>query len=184
MKREHFTTRDLILIALMAAIIAILSPFKIPLIFTPISLTLGVFAVLLCGYVLEPVHAMLAVVIYLLLGLVGLPVFSGFHAGFGAFAGPTGGYLIGYLPLCFFTSYFCRKYSSPVPQLAGMLLGLIVLYALGTAWFSYSRSIGFGEALFMAVIPFIPFDLAKIALAFWVGSAVKERLKDVVWVRA
>lgn len=177
MKQHSLSLQQITQIALMAAVICILAPFKIPLIFTPIPLTLGVFAVLLCAYLFPPFFALFAVFIYLCLGLVGLPVFTGFQSGFSVLVGPTGGYLIGYLPLVWISSYFIQHNPKEWIKFLGMFLGLILLYALGTIWFSISKSMSITQAVFLTALPFIPFDILKIILAYLVGKSVRERLR-------
>lgn len=177
MNNKHFNLKQLTLIGLIAAILCILSPFKIPLFFTPIPLTLSVFAVLLTAYLLPPTQAFLAVVIYLCIGLVGLPVFSGFRSGFSALVGPTGGYLIGYLPLVWISSYCVHFQKKDAITILGMILGLIILYTMGTLWFSISKSMSIADSLTLTALPFIPFDFLKIIMAHIVGKSVRERTK-------
>ncbi len=176
MNKTNLRFNQLTLIALMSAVICVLSPFRIPLFFTPIPFTLGVFAVLLCAYLLPPVMAFLAVLVYLCIGLAGLPVFSGFQSGFFALTGPTGGYLIGYLPLVWISSYFIHNSKNDILAIFGMILGLLVLYSLGTLWFSFSKSMSILQSLTLTVLPFIPFDLAKIIMAYIVGRSVRARI--------
>ena len=123
----------------------------------------------------------LSCLIYLLLGLVGIPVFAGGSAGAAKLFGPTGGYLIGYLFLALIAGAFVgrfaeNKWKNIALAALGMILGTIVLYALGTAWLAYSAGMDFQAALWAGVIPFIPGDLVKMVIAVLLGSAVRGRL--------
>ena len=121
-----------------------------------------------------------AVLVYILLGAIGVPVFAGFSGGFGVLLNTTGGYIIGFLfsalVMWGIEKVFGRK---PVMQILSMLVGLIVCYAIGTAWFMvvYSRAngaVGLGTVLGWCVIPFIIPDLVKIALAFVLSARLRQ----------
>jgi biotin transport system substrate-specific component len=107
---------------------------------------------------------------------MGLPVFSGFGAGLAKLVGPTGGYLIGYLPLAMLTGLFADRrgfgfWKYPV----GMIAGTVVLYALGTAWFMVSLGRGFAESLAICVTPFLIGDAAKIVAASLLSPVLRTR---------
>ena len=160
-------TREMTLVAVMAAVICVAGPLTVPL--GPIPLTLANFAVYLTAAVLGAKLGPLAVAVYLLLGMVGAPVFSGFSGGVQKLLGPTGGYLIGDLPCALITGLGVRpgetapekKWRLPV----FMVLGAAVLYTLGTAWFMIQSGNGLAASLGMCVIPFLPADVIKIAAA-------------------
>ena len=114
-------TKNLIIIALMSAIMCILAPVSIPLFFTPVPISLGVFIIYIISYVLSPIYATLSVFIYILLGLFGLPVFSGYAGGAAKLFGPTGGYIIGYLFSAFIVSFFVRLSHSRVVHLKNLI---------------------------------------------------------------
>ncbi len=169
-------TKNLIIIALMAAIMCVLAPVSIPLFFTPVPISLGVFIVYIISYVLSPSHAVASVFIYILLGLFGLPVFSGYAGGAAKLFGPTGGYIIGYLFSAFIVSYFVRLSNNRLLHLLGMLLGLAACYAFGTIWFSLIQHMDFLASLKLCVIPFLPGDCIKIILALIVGPELVKRI--------
>ncbi len=169
-------TKNLIIIALMAAIMCVLAPVSIPLFFTPVPISLGVFIVYIISYVLSPSYAVASVFIYILLGLFGLPVFSGYAGGAAKLFGPTGGYIIGYLFSAFIVSYFVRLSSNRLSHLLGMLLGLAACYAFGTVWFSLVQHMDFLASLKLCVIPFLPGDCIKIILALIVGPELVKRI--------
>lgn len=178
-------TRQMTMTALMCALLCVLCPVSVPI--GPVPVSLGVFAVYLVSFVLEPLQAALACLLYLLLGAAGLPVFAGYQAGVARVLGPTGGYLIGYLPLALIAargvrmSYLRTTQGSRILryglQTAAMLLGLLLLYVLGTAYFVVSmEGMTVGKALGICVFPFIPFDLLKIAAALVAGNALYTAL--------
>ncbi len=105
---------------------------------------------------------------YLLLGLAGLPVFSGFLGGFGHFIGPTGGFLVGFVPLALLCGL--GRWWTGLP-------GLVALYALGTIWFMHATGMALGAALSVAVWPFVIKDAASV-LAFALGRTLKKRLPE------
>lgn len=167
----------LVTIGLMAALICITSPFSIPLGFTPVPITLSAFTIYLTAMVLGPVKGTLSCFLYLLLGTMGLPVFSGFMGGIHRLLGPTGGYLIGYLFMAFLSGLFASKWFPKwYPCLLGMLLGTAACYALGTVQLSLQMHISFFEALFIGVVPYIPVDILKMIFALFVGIPLKKRL--------
>lgn len=168
--------------AAFAAAICVLSPFAIPAA-VPVTLaTLGVYIAAAC---LPPSMSVSAVAVYLLIGAVGVPVFSGFTGGIGRFVSPTGGYLIGYLPTASLTSAIISlwrrrerlgKRSALAADLAvcagAMIAGTLVLYALGTAWFAVSQKTAVASALSSCVLPFIPGDALKIAASATASRAL------------
>ena len=113
----------------------------------------------------------------LLIGLVGVPVFSGYGAGIAKLAGPTGGYLVGYLLLAFIGGLFIEKSKGqPVISGIGLVLGDAACYVLGTAWFVFQMQCELGYALSVCVYPFIALDLAKIVVSCIVGALLRKRL--------
>lgn len=174
---EKHSIHALVTIGLMTALICIISPFSIPLGFTPVPITLSTFAIYLTAMVLGPVKGTLSCFLYLLLGAIGLPVFSGFMGGIHRIFGSTGGYLIGYLFMAFLSGLFAAKWF---PKwylcLLGMFLGTVFCYALGTLQLSLQMHISFSEALYIGVIPYIPLDILKMIFALFVGIPLKKRL--------
>ena len=178
---KKLTTYQLTLTAVMAAVICVLGPISMAIPISPVPISLASMAVYLAVTVLGMRLGTLSCLIYLLLGLVGLPVFSGGSAGAAKLFGPTGGYLVGYLFLALIAGAFVGRYTenkwkSIAFAALGMVLGTMVLYALGTAWLAYSAGMDFQAALWAGVIPFIPGDLVKMVIAVLLGSAVRGRL--------
>ena len=175
-KHPTLSLSDLTLTALMTAVLCILCPLALPV--GPVPVTLGVFAVFLASSVLGPVKSALACLLYLLLGIIGLPVFSGYTGGIGKLLGPTGGYIIGYLFLALICGFFIEKFPEKLPlQMIGFLFGTLVLYLFGTVWLKKQTGLDFRSALFTGVIPYIPGDFAKLFIAAAIAQPLKKRLK-------
>ena len=167
---QKIRTKQMVLIALMTAVTCVLGPLSIPLPFSPVPISLTNFAIFLAIFVLGMKSGTISFIIYLLLGAVGVPVFSSFRGGFQVLAGPTGGYLIGFIFLAlimgFALDHFDRKL---VPTIIGMIIGMAVCYAFVTVWLAKLLSLSFKEGLMMGVIPYLPGDAAKIIIAAIVG---------------
>ncbi len=167
-------TLMLTLTALFAAVLAAASWISVPLPFTPIPINLGTLAVTLSGALLGRKYGPLSVLIYILLGAVGIPVFAGFSGGLSHIVGPTGGYIAGYLTSSFITGFIMdtcynedkldgwKKYA--LIALAA-LLGTASCYIIGTLWFMHLTGNSLAASLTMCVIPFLPGDAFKIAAA-------------------
>jgi len=165
-------------IALMAAVLCILAPISIPVPVSSVALTLATFVLYLIAYILKPRQVLTVVGIYLLLGAIGLPVFSGYMAGISRFAAPGGGYLIGYLFLAGISSWFVQKYSAVSMQVIGMFLGTLVMYTLGTLWMANTTGISFLSALPAGMLVFLPLDILKIILASYIGRKIRLYIKQ------
>lgn len=176
-KAKKFRTIDLTYIGLFVALMAVCSWISIK---TPwdISFTLQTFAVFCAVAVLGLGRGMAAVLIYILLGLIGVPVFSGFSSGVSALLGSTGGYIIGFVFSVLITGGIMKAFGKKLwVMVIAMVLGLIACYAFGTVWFImvYTRNvekIGLVTALGWCVFPYIIPDLCKIALAILVAKRV------------
>ena len=170
-------TYDIVYIAVFAVIMAICSWISIP---AAVPFTLQTFGVFIAVGILGGKRGTLSVLVFILLGAIGVPVFAGFSGGIGVLAGTTGGYIIGFLfsalVMWAMESLWGKK---PVIQILSMVVGLIVCYAMGTIWFMvvYTRTsgaVGLGTVLGWCVIPFIIPDLVKIALAFVLSRRVRK----------
>ena len=177
MEATRSKTYDMAYIAIFAVLMAICSWISIPM---AVPFTLQTFGVFMAVGVLGGKRGSLAVLIYILLGAIGVPVFAGFSGGIGVILNTTGGYIVGFLfsalVMWGMEALLGRK---PVVQIISMVEGLIVCYALGTAWFMvvYARNtgaVGLGMVLGWCVIPFIIPDLVKIALAFVLSRKIRK----------
>ena len=163
--------------AAMAAVIAVVSPFALPL--GPVPLSLCSLAVCLAAYVLGFRRGTAAVLIYILLGAAGMPVFAGFAGGLSRVIGPTGGYILGYLPLAAFTGWMVEKFPRRrAAHLVGMVVGMLALYVLGTAWYCFQSGVAPEAALAACVLPFLPGDGVKVAALLALGPAIRERMGE------
>lgn len=173
--RANTDVREMALIAVMAAVTCVAGPLSVPIGPVPISLTN--LAVYFAIYLLGMRRGTTSYVVYLLIGMVGVPVFSGFTGGFGKLFGPTGGYLIGFIFMALICGVFIdRSHHKIVPSMIGMILGTIVCYAFGTAWLAYQAHYTMAAALAAGVIPFIPFDLGKMVIAALIAPQIRRRL--------
>ena len=169
------TVKNYVTVALLAALLAVLSPFSLQI--GPIPLTLATLGVYFCAALLGEKRGTLAVAVYLLLGAVGVPVFAGFSGGVQKFAGPTGGYLVGYLLCAFLAGLFIRRHAEkPLFWIVGFVVGTAALYAFGTAWFMIGSKTPFGAALLTCVVTFLVGDAVKIAAAIAIGFPLRKTL--------
>lgn len=178
MKFPGKNTANLVLAAMFSAIIAALTlvSFTTP---SGVPATLQTFAVALCGYLLGWKRAAAAVAVYLLVGAVGVPVFSGLRGGIGVLAGRTGGFLIGFLPmaaLCGIRPPAKKVLLLPVRAAWG-IAGTAVCHALGTGWFAIVTKSSYGAAIALVSFPFIIKDLISIAGALALSAALGSALK-------
>ena len=161
--------------ALMAALMCGLCPLSVPI--GPVPVSLSVLVILLATYILSTQGGFISYAVYLLLGAVGMPVFSGYQGGLAKLVGPTGGYLIGFLPMVLVVGWFIKKFrGNMVMTILGMIVGVAVAYFFGTVWFVLMMKCTVSYALSVCVFPFIPFDIAKILIAVFLGRAVKAAL--------
>lgn len=166
---------SLTMTAAFSAAMAILAPWAVPL--GPVPLSLCTLVIYLSAWLLAPRRAAAATAVYIFLGAFGLPVFSGFLGGMGRLVGPTGGYILGYLPLSAICALSVKRFA---PRrwlcLIGMVLGTAVLYAVGTVWFCVQTGTPVEGALVACVLPFLPGDLLKIMVAVLLGPVLRDRL--------
>lgn len=173
---KTFSVQKMAIIALMTAVLCILAPISIPVFISPVPISLGVLAVYLTAYVLSPLDATISVIIFILLGTFGLPVFSGYSGGLSKLVGPTGGYIIGFLFTVYISSLFIHMKKGIIFDVIGMITGLALCYILGTIWFSYQQGKGFIASLLLCVVPFLIGDAVKIIVAVILGTQINKRL--------
>lgn len=176
---QHRKIVAMVQIALFAAIIAICSWIQIPL---TVPFTLQTFAVFCTLGILGGKNGTISVLLYIILGAVGVPVFAGFSGGVGILLGTTGGYIIGFLFTALLYWVITHFFGDKLPvMILAMALGLVVCYAFGTAWFMlvYARTtgaVGLMTALGWCVFPFILPDCVKIALAILLAKRIPKHL--------
>lgn len=168
-------TYSMAVIALMAALMSILGPMSIPIGPVPISFTNLV--IYFSVYLIGKEKGTISFVLYLLLGIVGLPVFSGYSSGIAKLAGPTGGYLIGFLFMAYFSGLVVEKVKSKfIYSVLGLIGATAVTYLFGTVWFTYQAGCTMIYALSVCVFPFIAGDLIKIVLAAAICPLIKKQM--------
>ncbi len=165
---------DLSRAGVMAAVICVLSPLSIPI--GPVPISLATLAIYLSLYLLSWQWAVGSLFVYLLIGMIGMPVFSGFSGGIGKLMGPTGGYIIGFFPMAAAAGWILQKSSKHWIHFLGFVVGTAICYAFGTAWFCYESQTPLAAALSACVIPFIPGDFLKIMLAMAIGPLIRKQL--------
>ncbi len=149
-------------IALLVAVLIVLSQLAVPVVFSPTPISLGLVGVYLIGVFLKPRESLLAITVYILLGAIGLPVFAGFKGGIYALFGPTGGYILSYLIICLLISSVRLHSKNSVVLTLTLILSLMICYGIGTLWLAYFMKITFVSALPLGVYPFIIGDFVKI----------------------
>ncbi|MDO4554329.1 MAG: biotin transporter BioY [Lachnospiraceae bacterium] len=177
MTKKSTSVTDLVMIGVMAALICIAGPLSIPLPFTPVPISVTNLAIYIALFVLGWKRGTASCLIYLLLGFIGLPVFSSGRGGAAILLGPTGGYLIGFLFMAVIAGWIMEHGKCKVvPAVLGMVAGLAITYLFGTIWFCIQSETGFIAALGMCVIPFLPGDAIKIVIAAVLGPILRKYL--------
>lgn len=175
MTQHHHRLRLMCRTALLCALLCVLSVITVPIGAVPV--TLGLLGVFLCGMLLPPKFAVSAVLGYLLLGTIGLPVFSSMQGGVGILLGLTGGFLWGYLPAALTLSlWFSHPQTSLPNKLCAGLLSLFLCYTCGTVQFLILTKTSLIAALTACVLPFVLFDLCKFAAALYLSHRFRHHL--------
>lgn len=149
-------------IALLAALIAVGALIQIPI--GPVPVTLQTFFIILAGFILGPVNGAVAVLLYIVAGAIGLPIFAGGKAGFAVLFGPTGGYLIGFIGTAYLAG-FGKDSKSPLMPLIWGILGLALVYLVGFLRLKFVLDISYVKAAAIGITPFILGDLIKVTAA-------------------
>ena len=166
--------KPLVFAALFAALTAAVAPLKIPLGFTPVPITLQTLVVLMSGAMLGPYYGALAMILYVVVGILGLPVFAGGGSGIGAVLGPTGGYLISYFIAAYAIGKIVQMKKKPAffDYVVAMVAGTIIIYVLGAGWGMVVTGLGIAAILAGWVFPFIIGDTIKLLAAAYIAKKV------------
>lgn len=176
---QKFTALQLTTAGLSTALICVLGPLALPVPVSPVPISLTNLAIYFIAYSSGMKLGTISYLAYLLLGTVGLPVFSGYSGGLAKLTGPTGGYLIGFIFLALISGYAVEHYPRNISlHVLGMVLGTAVSYLLGTLWLCYQLHLDFAAGLGIGVIPYLPGDAVKILTAVITGPAVRRRLRN------
>ena len=177
------STYQYVVAAIGSAIIAILAQVTIPLPLIPI--TGQTLAIGLVVTILGMKLGVLSVIVYILVGAVGMPVFSGMSGGFGVLVGPTGGYIIGFLPSALLMGLYMRKFGITISHaIVANLIAMVITLAFGTVWLKIVANLTWTAAFMGGVAPFIIVGVIKAVLAAWFGVIVRRRLETAHLVDA
>ncbi|MBQ3329922.1 MAG: biotin transporter BioY [Ruminococcus sp.] len=175
-KKSILSVKDMAYTAMFAALIAVCSIISIPIGTVPV--TLQTFGVCLCAAMLGWKRGTLGVFIYILIGAVGLPVFAGMKGGVGVLAGPTGGYIVGFLPAALIIGIAAQRFQrKALPLTLSMILGILACYLVGTVWFMLVTGTPVGESLMLCVVPFLLPDAVKLAAAVILSNRLSKVVK-------
>ncbi len=166
-------------VGILAALICVFSPLSIP--FGAIPISLSTLTIYIVSSSVNKKYSVTAVAIYILIGAVGLPVFSSFTGGLQCITGYTGGYIIGYIPCAFIIGMLTDRFeSNKIIYPISMIAGTSVCYLFGTLWYMHRAVCGLTEALAVCVLPFIIGDIIKITVASSIGITLKQRIKKFI----
>ena len=172
-------TAEMTKMALMVAMNCVSAYIIIPLPFSLSPIALQTLIVNLTGYVLNAKQAFMTMLVYLLVGLAGVPVFTGGSAGPGKLFGPTGGYIIGFLVTAVFLAYFRgEKYSFKRYALLGCVIGIPLIYVFGVVQLKLITGMGWDKAIMTGALPFIPLDIVKCLAAAVIAGPINRIFTD------
>ena len=171
MKKIRFSIKDIVLTAVFSAVLAALSQVAFPLPFG-VSLTLQTFAAALCGYCLSAFLGVISVLVYIALGAVGVPVFSSFRSGAGVLAGPSGGFIFGFILLALFCGIAIKKSRSLAAVLS--LAGLILCHLFGVVQFSLVTHTPLVSTFLSISLPFLLKDAVSVFLAYLIALKLRK----------
>lgn len=167
--------QTMVVIAIFAAIIGILAQVTIPLPLIPI--TGQTLAIGLAATILGARNGTLTTLLYILIGLIGIPVFAQMTAGFGVVFGPTGGFLIGFVPTAYIIGKYLSWTSYTVTQaVIANIIGMLVTLSFGTVWLKFIADMSWTQAFISGFVPFLAVGIVKAILAGWLGILVRRRL--------
>ncbi|MBP2239749.1 biotin transport system substrate-specific component [Cytobacillus eiseniae] len=175
MTKEQLKLRSMIVTALFAAIIGIMAQLIIPLPLVPI--TGQTLAIGLAATILGSRYGLISVLLYLAIGSAGVPVFAEFSGGISKLIGPTGGFLVGFIPAVFIIGYYMEKtgYTYKNAMIANTI-GMLITLSFGSAWLKISADLSWMAAFASGFTPFVIVGLIKAALASWIGILIRQRL--------
>lgn len=177
----HDSLKGIVYCALFCALIIVGGYISIPI--GPVPIAFADFFVMMAALFLGPKRALASVALYLALGALGLPVFAGGKAGLAVLAGPTGGFLIGYLLLAAVAGTVAvAGRRRPWALVAALLAGNAVLYAVGVPWLKFQMGIDWAAALAAGLVPFLPGLVAKIALACVLAVPLAQRFASTMQI--
>lgn len=175
---HQLNVQTMIMIALFAAIISVLSQFAIPMPFG-VPITGQTLAIGLAATILGARYSTIATILYIFLGIAGVPVFAQMQAGIGVVFGPTGGFLISFIPTAYITGKYLEKTNFTWPHaLIANFIGMFITLILGTLWLKWIASLSWTASFMAGFIPFIPGGILKAVIASFLGITVRHRLMN------
>lgn len=172
--------RTMVMIALCSAIMVIFSQIAIPLPLTSVPITLQLFGVVVISMILDKKCSLIALVIYTLLGAIGLPVYANFSGGVGVLVGPNGGYIFGFIIMAYIVGLFKEKENTTLTYI-GAYLGMSIEYVIGVIQLKIILRLTLEQALISGLYPFIIKDVVIVAMGVYVGTVISKRvISDVL----
>lgn len=167
-------TKNIVFCGITAALMCVLCPVSVPVAAVPI--TLATLVIYLTASLFDWYVSLISVSVYIIIGCMGLPVFSGFTGGIAQLAGPTGGFIIGYIPLALMVSMLKKNRAH---RILGLTVGTVLLYISGIIYFVVSTNSGFYEALTVCILPFLPGDILKAILTIIITPKLNPVIKKI-----
>lgn len=177
--KSNLSIKEITLIGMCAALMAIFSQLSIPLPFTSVPVTLQVFGLVILAVIVGAKIGTLSLITYVIIGAIGLPVFANFHSGFGVILGPTGGYIIGFIIMAFLIGYVSYK-ENKILLFAASYIGVIIDLVLGTIQLKIVTGMTLNAALIAGLYPFIFKDLITVSIAVIIGLKVKKSVSNIL----
>lgn len=171
--------KSICITAIFTAVICVMAPFSV-VVGSLVPISLATFAVYLTAGTLDVKNSVSAVTVYILLGAIGLPVFSSFSGGFQKIVGVTGGYIIGYIPLALIVSLLLKHNRKKWMYPLSMVAGTAILYTFGTVWFIIQTKSTVASAMLSCVVPFLPGDAVKIVAASLISLGIRKRIEKFI----
>lgn len=171
-------TQEIVLIAMFAAIISIISPISIGIYIMGVPTTMQTFVIAFVGYLLGCNYAVKSTIIYILLGCIGLPVFGGFKGGVGVLLSVTGGYIIGFIALAALTGVTVEM-KSKLKIIVVSFIGLMLCHIIGVCWFAVTSGTDIMTAIFTVMLPYLPKDILSVAAAYIVAKQAGKVMKTI-----
>ncbi|MCL2089578.1 MAG: biotin transporter BioY [Oscillospiraceae bacterium] len=178
--------------AVFAAVLTVCSWVSVPMPFSLVPITLQTMAVLLIAVMLRPTETLYTTLVWILLGVIGLPVFSGFQSGIGTIMNYTGGFIIGFIPAAWLLSFILNSGQNPsevrgkidgigyIKLIAGVLLSSVIIYLFGVPWFMYVLDKNLTEALTLSCLPYLPGDVIKAVVVIAAYPALARLRRYVI----
>lgn len=175
----NLSIKEITLVGMCAALMAIFSQLSIPLPFTSVPVTLQVFGLVILAVIVGAKIGTLSLIVYTIIGAIGLPVFANFHSGFGVILGPTGGYIIGFIIMAFLIGYVSSK-ENKILLFAASYIGVIIDLVLGTIQLKIVTGMTINAALIAGLYPFILKDLIIVSISVIIGLRVKKSVSNIL----